>query len=189
MMDVWNYWMHQILWMHLSVSWKMELFHAIAGDKLYKIWVRTWIDLKSYRSLEDTLLLDPYQLWVNAFYLLLWQPQHVVWWHHKLLFRQWYYSIGWPRILLKNWSIKYRCLTCCRRRPPLNDSKVAELRVMKKQLNLRSGSFGVGIGTHLLGSLQLQDDVQRQFAPVPYLSSKFRRLLVDRDPIIEYWWK
>ena len=69
----------------------------------------------------------------------------------------------------------------------MNDSKVAELRVMKKQLNLRSGSFGVGIGTHLLGSLQLQDDVQRQFAPVPYLSSKFRRLLVDRDPIIEYW--
>ena len=55
---------------------------------------------------------------------------------------------------------------------PWTDSKVAELRVMKKQLNLRSGSFGVGIGTHLPGSLQLHDDVQRQFAPVPYLSSK-----------------
>ena len=57
---------------------------------------------------------------------------------------------------------------------PLTDSIVAELRVMKKQLNLRSGSFGVGIGTHLVGSLQLQEDVHRQFAPVPFLSSKFQ---------------
>ena len=71
-------------------------------------------------------------------------------------------------------------------RLPLTDSKVAELRVMKKQLNLRSGSLGVGIGTHLPGSLQLHDDVHRQFAPVPYSSSKniqkmtgIRRIIYD----------
>lgn len=141
--------------------------------------IHTWIDLQSYQLLGGILPMDPYQLWVNAFYLLLWQPQHVAWWHHKLLFRQLYYSIGWPWLLFKfffsYWPLKKGILTCCRTRFPLTDSKVAELRVMKKQLSLRSGSFGVGIGTHFPGSLQLHDAVQRQFAPVPKSSSNNHR--------------
>ena len=69
---------------------------------------------------------------------------------------------------------------------PLTDSKVAELRVMKKQLNLRSGSFGVGIGTHLPGSLQLQDDVHRQFAPVPYRVQNFGREILITENIPDF---
>ena len=62
--------------------------------------IHTWIDLQSYQWLEGILLLDPYQLWEDAFYLLLWQLQHVAWLRHRLLFRQWYYSIGWPKKII-----------------------------------------------------------------------------------------
>ena len=142
------------------------------SQKIIELKIHTWTDLQSYQLLEGILPLDPYQLWASAFYLLLWQLQHVAWLLHRLLFRQWYYSIGWPEknVNVMTWFISEK--TCCRMRFPLTDSRVAELRVMKKQLNLRFGSSGVGIGTHLPGSLQLHDAVQRQFAPVPYWSWK-----------------